>query len=36
MSTRQQEDFFCLSWLAIAMWTEEYYNLLSIIGDDYE
>lgn len=22
--------------LAIEMWTEDYYKLLSIIGDDYE
>ena len=30
------EHLFCSSWLAIAMFQEDYYNLLSIIGDDYE
>jgi len=30
------EGLFCDSTLAIDMWTENYYELLSIIGDDYE
>jgi len=30
------EALFCSSTLAIDMWSEDYYELLSIIGDDYE
>lgn len=30
------EDLFCSSWLAIEMWTADYYELLSMIADDYE
>ena len=32
------EDLFCGegSSLSIEMWTDDYYELLSIIGDDYE
>jgi len=30
------EDLYCSSWLAIEMWTEHYYELLELIGDDYE
>ena len=30
------EGLFCSSTLAIDMWTEDYYELLSIIEDDYE
>jgi len=30
------EGLFCNSTLAVDMWTEDYYELLSIIGDDYE
>jgi len=30
------EDLFLRSNLAIDMWTEDYYELLELIGDDYE
>ena len=30
------EDLFLRSSLSIDMWTEDYYELLEIIGDDYE
>tara|TARA_X000001382_G_scaffold95933_1_gene70328 strand:+ start:94 stop:207 length:114 start_codon:yes stop_codon:yes gene_type:complete len=36
LQAHSAEQLFCSSWLAIAMWQEDYYNLLSIIGDDYE
>jgi len=36
MITRYHENLFCNCWLAVAMWTSDYYQLLSIIGDDYE
>ena len=29
------EDLFGSSTLAIDMWTEDYYELLELIGDDY-
>ena len=29
------EDLFCSSTLSIDMWTEDYYELLELIGDDY-
>jgi len=28
------EDLFCSSTLSIDMWTEDYYELLELIGDD--
>ena len=30
------EDLFCSSYLATEMWSDDYYKLLSVIGDDYE
>ena len=30
------ENLYCNSSLAIEMWTEDYYELLELIGDDYE
>ena len=30
------EDLFGDSWLAREMWPEHYYELLELIGDDYE
>ena len=30
------EDLFLRSSLSIDMWTEDYYELLELIGDDYE
>ena len=30
------EDLFLRSTLSIDMWTEDYYELLELIGDDYE
>ena len=30
------EDLFLRSYLSTEMWSEDYYELLSIIGDDYE
>lgn len=38
LTVKFHENFFCGEGmeLAISMWTEDYYELLSIIGDDYE
>ena len=33
---KTQEDFFTGCNLAVDMWTTDYYELLEIIGDDYE
>ena len=30
------EDLFLTNWLSTYMWSEDYYEFLSIIGDDYE
>lgn len=30
------EDLFLQTYLATEMWPEDYYEFLSIIGDDYE
>jgi hypothetical protein len=30
------ENLFCDSYLATEMWNEDYYELLELIGDDYE
>ncbi len=30
------EDLFLSSYLSTEMWTEDYYELLELIGDDYE
>ena len=30
------EHLFCSSYLATEMFADDYYTLLSIIGDDYE
>jgi hypothetical protein len=30
------EDLFLGSTLCIDMWTDDYYELLALIGDDYE
>ncbi len=34
--TEFHEDLFLRSSLSIDMWTEDYYELLELIGDDYE
>lgn len=38
IDVHQSENFFCGEGmeLAVQMWTDDYYELLSIIGDDYE
>lgn len=30
------EDLFCTCYLSTEMWPDDYYWLLSVIGDDYE
>ena len=30
------EQLFCASYLAVEMFPDSYYEMLSIIGDDYE
>jgi len=36
ISVSFHENLFCGSTLSIDMWTADYYELLELIGDDYE